>query len=847
MGFCKSLMVISLLCLSNIALSAEFEGDSKSLSGSPPSFAPLTKPYSILLIEEGENSLGIYNSETRKEIGRIKLNFYPHEIEVSDDMKRAYVSNFGIRDYDAKIGYPGNSVSIIDLEKFCEIGRFYTTLNGRNYWGPHGLKLHPDGKRIFVNVECVNGRYPTSNAPQESMILIFNLDENVAQGLLPPPLDSDSKVVSYQVMPGTHNFLFAPHGTDYQNTDYREIWYYSGSNGVSRINSETGALIRHYPTNAQNTKHKGTTFNGAVRGLSFNAEGTRLLVSAKNEISIIDVKVGSNTYGEIIQQIGNLGVGQLFYSKFVPGKNLVLAPAARESQVLVIDISPQISDEKRVVKRFITGVDPLQVMISPFLDEQKAFVTNADSSWVSEIDLEGMQLSSKRIPTKGGANGIAFSNYLPSPPAHPIKIGVCLPFTGQYAAEGRECFLGIQFWQETINNAGGIVVGKDRYQVEICHEDTASSIDEKTLEQLIRDFVRRNSSLQTNQGIVAMFGTYPSYANLPIARTLNQWDIPLITSTGRDPALFNAGLQNLFGISPVKHIADLTGTFQTIYRHTHPKPITAMILACKECDSQEEAKALAKYISRNGVKVLSPFNLGTLEEPPIISFTHCLAYQESRELKELSELMESLNKEAQQNCQYYPDLLFVSGHRKESAAIIDACNKLEFTYGTLALNVGITSHHFLVQVPSAVENILGSVCWSDGCFEFAKDRFVGSTDFQRLFYERYSEDPSELVAGFAASGIVVEEGLKKCKTHKGVVDFSGQILLGAIRPLDLMTFYGPITFDFNTGANTAKQIITVQLKTVNSKLKGVPVWPVSISGKEKPTLPLSRMVLKKIL
>lgn len=870
MRYLKYFTMSCLLFLSNIiytTASDDNKGSSTDVQTtyqSPPPFSA-DKPYSILLIEEGENSLGVYHSGTRKEIGRIKLNFYPHEIEISQDMKRAYVSNFGIRDYDAKIGYPGNSISVIDLENFCEINRIYTIdEGGQQYWGPHGLKLHPDGLHLYVNVECVNGRFPTSNAPQDSRMLIINLENNKIDKkkpgwFFPPPLSSgpnaDSEITSYPLSAGAHNFIFSPHSTNTIKKDYRDIWYYAGPNGVFRINSETGEVIKHYPTNTQQPKSKSDKkfFNGAVRGLAFNEKGTQLLVSAKNEISIIDLAVGSNNYGSIIKQFGNLEVGQLFYSRFITNTDFVLAPAARESQVLVIDTGSQSSSDQSFVKRLVTGVDPLQVILSPIPGEKKAYITNADSPWVSEIEwrpndnkspksiLDSFDFEIKnRILTKGGANGIAFSDRLPKDPALVLKLGVCLPFTGQYAAEARECLLGLQFWQEVINGAGGIVVKGERYEVAVCYKDTESAIDEDKLKEIVLSLLREHAPNQKNEGILAVFGTYPPSANLTIAKILNTRDIPLITATGREPSLFNAGLPNVFGISPIRQKPDLIGTFQAIYKHKTPKPRTAMVLACEHDNSQEEAKDLTNYLMKNGIKVLSPYMKEGSEEFPIITFSHCPAYNNTIELDALNQKIARLSKEAQENCQYYPDLLFVSGHRKESATIINACTKYDFTYGSLALDTGITSHHFLTQVTAPTENLLGSVCWSETCSSFGEDRFVASTDFQRMFYDRYSEEPSELVAGFAASGIVIEEALKKSQDHSQGGDFRGKILQAVLKDTDLKTFYGPIKFETD-GSNITKPMITVQLRSQGSKIQGVPIWPLSVAGMEKPKYPSNNL------
>ena len=66
------------------------------------------------------------------------------------------MSNFGVKDYDERIGDPGASISVIDVARKVEVDRLYTFRTKDDYQrfrGPHGVKITPDGKRLFVNVE----------------------------------------------------------------------------------------------------------------------------------------------------------------------------------------------------------------------------------------------------------------------------------------------------------------------------------------------------------------------------------------------------------------------------------------------------------------------------------------------------------------------------------------------------------------------------------------------------------------------------------------------------------------------------------------------------------------------
>src|SRR5438132_1214147 len=95
------LTVLTFLLIFNFSALASIDLTDPPEKDATPSVSTLQNPpYSILLVEEGSHSLGIYSSETGKEVGRVALSNLPHEIAVSEDGKVAYIPNFGLRDYD---------------------------------------------------------------------------------------------------------------------------------------------------------------------------------------------------------------------------------------------------------------------------------------------------------------------------------------------------------------------------------------------------------------------------------------------------------------------------------------------------------------------------------------------------------------------------------------------------------------------------------------------------------------------------------------------------------------------------------------------------------------------------
>jgi DNA-binding beta-propeller fold protein YncE len=77
----------------------------------------------IAIVEERAGRVGFYNPGPGLPLAFVSVGSLPHEIAISDDGATAYVSNFGVRDYEENIGQPGYNVSVIDIPNACEIDR----------------------------------------------------------------------------------------------------------------------------------------------------------------------------------------------------------------------------------------------------------------------------------------------------------------------------------------------------------------------------------------------------------------------------------------------------------------------------------------------------------------------------------------------------------------------------------------------------------------------------------------------------------------------------------------------------------------------------------------------------
>jgi DNA-binding beta-propeller fold protein YncE len=401
----------------------------------------------LIVVEQSAGSVGFYDALDGKRLGDIQVGFLPHEVTVSKDQKTAYVSNFGLQDYDETIGVPGVSISVIDIPKRVEKYRLFT-FDGTQRAdfseidkAPHGVKLRPpEEKQLYVNVE------------KGDKVLVFDVD-------------SKKIIKKFSVNSHTHNLIFSPDG--------KILWLIAGLEGLLRLDADTGVV---------NGQFKLST---PVRSLSYVNGGRLVMVSGANEIVLLNPKDLS-----VSRRFENLGVGQLLYSAMTPDGKLIVAPAPDASQAIIIDTA-----SGKILKSIVTGLDPVTVVITA--EGNYAYVTNARSDYVTQINLKSFQ--AKNIPTANGPNGIAITDISQSVPHKMLRLGAPLPLSGKDGAKGREMMLGYEFWQTAVKQAGGLALNGKVYDIKIIYVDTHS--DESELKKLTQELLQKNK-------VDILLGTY---------------------------------------------------------------------------------------------------------------------------------------------------------------------------------------------------------------------------------------------------------------------------------------------------------------------------------------------------
>ncbi len=101
----------------------------------------------LVVLHKLEASLGCYDVASGRELFRLPTADFPHELCLSPDRRRLYVTEYGLRNVEAE-GAGGNTVAIFDLRARARVG----TLSTGVYRRPHGVAADSGG-RLYVTSE----------------------------------------------------------------------------------------------------------------------------------------------------------------------------------------------------------------------------------------------------------------------------------------------------------------------------------------------------------------------------------------------------------------------------------------------------------------------------------------------------------------------------------------------------------------------------------------------------------------------------------------------------------------------------------------------------------------------
>lgn len=299
----------------------------------------------LVTVQQERDSVAIFDLQNNKRLAQLPVGYKPHEICYDPTGRLCYVTDFGLEDYDHKSGRTGNCFHVIDPFKGKVLQKVYTVNDTSAANGPHGIKVRP-GKpgELFVNTE-IGG----------DTMLVYDIKG----------LKLNRK---FGLPKGSHNFWFSVKGDT--------LWLMAGANGVYQLNPQNGAILQH------------AALASPIRGLSIGKNW--IAAAGFNEVYLL-----SKNDLSTLKRFHDFGVGQLFYLNITPDQKYILAPAALNDMVLVIDAS-----SGNVLKRLNTGKTPINVQVLG----KYAYVSQDKDNAIGVIDLDTWQVT--KGPPVFGTNGL---------------------------------------------------------------------------------------------------------------------------------------------------------------------------------------------------------------------------------------------------------------------------------------------------------------------------------------------------------------------------------------------------------------------------------------------------------
>jgi branched-chain amino acid transport system substrate-binding protein len=372
-------------------------------------------------------------------------------------------------------------------------------------------------------------------------------------------------------------------------------------------------------------------------------------------------------------------------------------------------------------------------------------------SWMAVLSVLalGITACNAKDPTAANTTAPAAASGSATAGGAPIKIGVSLPLSGDFAEPGKGIKEGYEAWADDVNKAGGLL-GR---QVQLIFRDDASDANRVTSDY---------ESLISRDKVDLVFGPFSTRLVIPGAKVAEANKMLFLEPAGAAPDVFKQGFEYLFYAAPA--VADDHYDYLAEYIVAMPedqRPKTAAYAAMDDPFAQGTAYGLKDAMEKAGIKTVA----SEVYPPDTTNFQPIAA--------------KIANKDAD---------LFVGGTQYEdSVGLVRAFQELDYQPRMAAFSTGPTLPQFDKALGDAVNGILSPVGWA------LESGFETNQEFVDAFKAKFNKEPNEdaangyTVGQIAAAAIqavgCAEQG--ECQTK----------LRDHVRKTEFTTVVGPLRFD----------------------------------------------------
>jgi branched-chain amino acid transport system substrate-binding protein len=340
-----------------------------------------------------------------------------------------------------------------------------------------------------------------------------------------------------------------------------------------------------------------------------------------------------------------------------------------------------------------------------------------------------------------------------------IRFGAPLPLTGPLAPEGIKQQQGYDIWAEQANKAGGILVGGKKYKVEIVYADYQSNTPRavQTTEQMI-----------TQDNVNFLFGAFGSGAAKAASTVSEKYKVPTLAATASSSQVYDQGYKYLFGTFTPNDT--LTTPLTQLIKSRAPDVKKVAILARNDLFPLAIAQEMEKSAKANGFEVVyfEKYAIGTLDHSATLSQMKSLA----------------------------PQWIFITGYTNDLLLVRKQMTDQEMKAPVVTMIAGPAYQDFIESAGQGAENLTSASWWHPAEQYEGKDIFGLTSNFVKLFRDKYKSEPDYGQASAALCGALFQMAIERA----GSLDRDK--IRDELANLDVLTFFGPVKFGPNGQINS---------------------------------------------
>jgi branched-chain amino acid transport system substrate-binding protein len=370
--------------------------------------------------------------------------------------------------------------------------------------------------------------------------------------------------------------------------------------------------------------------------------------------------------------------------------------------------------------------------------------------------------------------------------AKTIKLGCAIAFTGKESRTGKYYVDAYKYAVDKINEAGGVKVGDQTYQLELKFYDDKSDPTESS--RLVEKLIAEDK-------VDFLLGPYSSGITIPDSIVAQRYRAPMIEGGGASGKIFDKGNKYIFGTLPPAE--DYFASTLKFLKEQTPF-----------------AKKIAILYSDDKFDV--SVGEGTKAKAPELGFDVVLYEKYGEGASDFTSILTKIKAEGVQ-------AVLVAGHTEESINFVTQAKELNVSPYYLGLTVGPTEADFRKALGKDADYIYGVASWSPQ-MKFEGAIFKNNAEFVKSFEAKFGYDPDY----HAASAIADIATFKDAIERAGSLD--REKVRDAIAATDLQTIYGKVTFAENgqiKGTSVVLQNLNGEIFQVYPSLGGAKaVYPI---------------------